>query len=635
MLLLVSGALLATGLLAAAALFPARSALERALVGVLLANAAAIGLIEVLSLFSAISRPGLVAGAGLLTAFAVLGVGAPALARLRADGVALQRLLRRLASEPLLGAPCGVALAVLVMAVTAAWALSPWTMEGLTVHLPLSDDAIQAHVLRPVPTHLTYVNASPHLGAVYLTAFRLALGSDTFGELAQAPFAVLAVLAIALVARREGVPTARAVGLALLFVAVPVVQLELATTQVDLMFASLVLAAFVLASGPLDAPTIGLAALALGLALGTDASAPLVILAGLGLLAIRGLRAARAGEVLFAAGVVVSVGGWSYVENLVLHGNPLWPAAIALGPLRLEGPLELGELATRGLGPPSSELGWAERLLDSWLTPFEDRVHFDMRRGGLGPTFTLALVPIGIAVAVAAAGDRVFRARMATLAAFAAPLCVASLATPFAYWPRYTMVLPGALLAVSVVATQSMPAEVRRVLDAMLVLLATIAAAHAAPGFTYDGPPLHEVVQMPTDEREVAFGIDGDERPWRDARARIEPGEAFAYDPSFSLAGRLFAPHQRGRVEHLPLRFPTPDELVESVDRVGARMVVLGEGPHFGGADAARARPERFRFVVDCAPSLGDACSLFEVLPSPRPSASPGEPTPPPPAPRR
>ncbi len=618
MLFLVSAALLATGLLAAAALFPARSSLERAVVGMLLANAAAIGLVEVLALFSAISRSGLVAGAGLLTAFAVLGVGPPALERVRADVRALVSLARRFGSDPLLGAPLGLAAAVVGIAVVAAWALPPWTLEGLAIHLPLSDDAIQSHTLRALPSHLAYVNASPHLGAVYLTAFRLALGEDSFSELAQTPFAILAVLAIGLAARREGVPTGRALGLALLFLAVPVVQLELAATQVDLMVTALVLTAFVLASGPLDAPTIGISALALGLALGTDASSPLVIATGLGLLAVRGLRAHRPGEVLFAFGVVASVGGWSYVENLAVHGNPLWPTALSLGPLTLEGPMGLADLATRGLGPPLSEMGWAERLIDSWLTPFEERVQFDMRRGGLGPSFTLALVPIGIATLVASARDAAFRARVASLATFALPLCLSTLASPYAYWARYTLALPGALLCVAIVATHSLALELRRVLDATLVLLAVIAAAHAMPGFTYDGPPIYEIIQLPADDRDVAFGIDGDERPWRDARALIAPGDTFAYDPSFSLAGRLFAPHQRGRVEHLPLRFPAPDELVESIDRIGARMVVLGEAPHFGGADAARARPDRFRFVVDCAPSLGDPCSLFEVVPRSR-----------------
>jgi len=614
-LFLVSAALLATGLLTAAALFPARSALERAVVGVLLANAAAIGLVEVLALFSAISRSGLVAGAGLLTAFTVLGVGSPALNRLRADARSLGPLARRFGSDPLLGAPLGVAAAVVATAVVAAWALPPWTLEGLSIHLPLSDDAIQSHTLRALPTHPAYRNASPHLGAVYLTAFRLGMGDDTLCELSQVPFALLSVLAIGLATRREGVPTGRALGLALLFLAVPVVQLELAATQVDLMFGALVLTAFVLASGPLDAPTIGISALALGLALGTDASSPLVIVTGLGLLAIRGLRARRPGEVLFALGVVASVGGWSYVENLAVHGNPLWPAALSLGPLSLEGPMGVAELAARGLGPPLSEMGWAERLIDAWLTPFEERVQFDMRRGGLGPSFTLALVPIGIATLVAGVRDEAYRSRLTSLATFAFPLCFATLASPYAYWARYTLALPGALLCVAIVATQSIAPEVRRVLDAMFVLLAVISSAHAMPGFTYDGPPIFEIIQMPPDAREVAFGVDGDERPWRDARALIGPGEAFAYDPSFGLAGRLFAPHQRGRVEHLPLRFPTPEELVESVDGVGARMVVLGEAPHFGGADAARARPDRFRHVVDCAPSLGDSCSLFEVLP--------------------
>jgi hypothetical protein len=613
--LLVTAALLATGLVASTALLPDRSALERAFVGVLLACAAAIGLVEVLSVFGAIGRPGLITGSGILASFAVLAGGVPALALARRDLRAGAGLARRAATDPWLTAALAVATVSVGLALLAAWALPPWAWDGLGYHLPVSDDAIQSGTLRTVPTSVVYVNAYPHLGGVFATAFRLALGDDTFAESAQLPFALLAVLGIALAARREGVPTTRALTVALLFVAIPTVELQLAASYVDVMYAALVLSAFVLAGGPLDARTIGLAGLALGLALGTKPSAPPIVLAGLALLAVRGYRAGRLGEVLFAVGLTTLAGAWKYVENLAIHGNPIWPVELALGPVRLPGLTTMDALASMGLGEPLRSMSWVERLLDSWLSPFQSRHVYDMRLGGLGPLFTMGLLPVALAALVGAAGDGAFRRRLGSFALFAVPVALLSLASPGAYWARYTLALPGALLALAAVSTQGLDRSVQRAVDGTLIALGLLSVVSAAPGFTIDGPSVFAIAALPEDEREVAYGIDLDERPWRDLRDRVVEGSAFAYDPSFGLPGRLFAPHQRGRVEYLDERFPTPEALVSFVDRVGARAIVLGEGPDFGGADAARARPDRFEEVGRCAAALEAPCALFAVRP--------------------
>lgn len=615
MFFLVTAALLATGLVASAALLPDRSALERAFVAVLLACAAAVGLVEVLAVFGAIGRPGLITASGILASFVVLGGGAPALARARGDLRAALALARRGATDPWLTAALATATVSVGLALLAAWALPPWAWDGLGYHLPVSDDAIQSGTLRTVPTSVVYVNAYPHLGGVFTTAFRLALGEDTFAESAQLPFALLAVLAIAVAARREGVPSTRALAAALLFVAVPTVELQLAASYVDVMYAALVLSAFVLVSGPLDARTIALSGLALGFVLGTKPSAPPIVLAGLALLAVRGHRAGRLGEVLFAVGITTLVGAWKYVENLALHGNPIWPVELALGPVRLPGLTTMDELASMGLGEPLRSMGWGERLLDSWLSPFQSRHVYDMRLGGLGPLFTMGLLPVALAAVVGAAGDARFRRRMGPFALFVVPVALLSLASPGAYWARYTLALPGALLALAVVATQGLDATVRRAVDGTLIALALLSAVSAAPGFTIDGPSVFAIAALPEDEREVAYGIDLDERPWRDLRDRVGEGSAFAYDPSFGLPGRLFAPHQRGRVEYLEDPFPTVDALIAFVDRVDARAIVLGEAPGFGGADAARSRPDRFEEVGHCAPALESPCALFAVLP--------------------
>ena len=612
--ILVSAALLATGLLASASLFPTRSALERALVALLCAHAAAIGLVEMLALFDAIARPALVASAVVLAALTILAAGAPAMSRAREDLGRITSLGSGAMTSPTLAVSALVALVVVLLATSAAWLLAPWAWESLAYHLPISSDAIQSHTLREVPTHVVYVRAYPHLGAVFLTAHRLALGDDALAETMQISFAALAVLAIALAARREGVPTRRAMAFALLFVATPAVALELASAEVDVMFAALVLTAYVLATGPLDAPTIGLAGLALGLALGTDPSSPLVVLTGFALLAARGVGARRAGEVFFAAGVVVSVGGWSYLENLALHGNPLWPMRLEL--LGLDGLASATELATRGSSEAFASASWADRLDASWLSPFEPRPSYDMRRGGLGPLWILGLLPIALATSIAAVRDASFRDRIARVAVFAAPLAAATLAAPHAYWGRYTLAIVGAVLAIAAVATQGLPGRWQRTIEVSLVVLAIASVWHASTGFTVDGPSLTEIAAMPDAERGRAYGIDLDEGPWHDARVSIGHGEAFGYDASFTLPGRLFAPHQHGRVVYFDDPSPTLESLVRFVDEERVRWIVLGQAP-FGGAELARRLPERFREAHACESTLGDPCVLFEVVSAP------------------
>jgi hypothetical protein len=626
-LILVTAALLTTGVVASAALLPDRSALERGHVAVLLACAAAIGVVEVLSPFQAIGRPGVVAASGVLASFVVLAGGGAALARTRRDARSARALLARGLKDPFFVGAGAVAVLVLGLALLACWALPPWAWDGLGYHLPASDDAIQSGTLRTVPTHVPYVNAYPHLGAVFATAFRLALGDDTLVEAAQVPFAVLAVLATAVAARREGVPTTRAIALASLFLAVPTVELQLAANYVDVMYAALVLSALVLASGPIDARSAGIAGLAFGLALGTKPSAPPLVAMGLLLLAVRGHRAGRLGEALFGAGIATVVGAWKYVENVAVHGNPIWPVELSLGPVRLAGLTTMHELASMGLGEPLRSMGWAERLLESWLSPFQSRHVYDMRLGGLGPLFTLGLLPVALATLVGVARDPALRKRLAPFAAFVVPVALLSLASPGAYWGRYTLALPAALLALAAVSTQGLARPVRATVDAALIALALVSAVRAAPGLTIDGPSIFVIAAMPEDERAIAYGIDLDERPWRDLRDRVVPGSAFAYDASFGLPGRLFAPHQRGRVLYVEDAFPSADGLVALVDREDVRALVLGEAPDFGGADAARLRPDRFRFVGRCAPSLESPCALFEVLPAAAPGPAP-QPTP-------
>src|SRR6185369_11131693 len=148
---------------------------------------------------------------------------------------------------------------------------------------------------------------------------------------------------------------------------------------------------------------------AAGLTLGTKPSAPPLVALACLIVLVRAYRRTRIGEAVLAVGAALAIGSWKYVENLAVHGNPIWPVQIHLGPISIPGLATMDELASMGLRPPMRDHGWLRRLFESWTTVFPDRYVYDMRVGGFGPLVVLVLVPATIATAVASIWSERFR----------------------------------------------------------------------------------------------------------------------------------------------------------------------------------------------------------------------------------
>lgn len=605
MFLLVALALLASGWVGAHLLFAERSALERVWLSCLLANAAPIGVVSLLSTFGLVGRVPFLVLVFAASVIVITRVSPRERAAMRVDVDIALDVLRapgtRLTSALL------IALLAVGASLVATHSLVPWAWDALGYHLPQSDIALSFGAFGAAPSGVVYVDAYPHLGATYFTAFRLALGGDTWVESAQLPFAMLAVLSIAVMARRHGVPTRRALALSLLFLAIPTVTLQLSANYVDVIFAALVLSSFVLVTGPIALPTCLLAGLVLGLVLGTKPSGPLYVLLALMVLAWRARQVKRLGEAGLALGVALCVGGWKYIENAATHGNPIWPVQLDVGLFVLPGQATMRELAIVGLREPMRSASAVGRVLMSWSTPFPNYAVYDMRVGGLGALFTLGLLPVSLAASVAVARDASMRERLAPLMWIAIPITFATLVTPALYWGRYTLAFAGVLIVLVALSAQSVPTGVRRGIDTWLLALALLSCWSAMPGFTAGGPSLLSLAARPG---EASFGIDDNEAMWQGARSLVRPGEAFAYDASFGLPGRLFPAHQQARVVFLG----EPASLQAAIDElheVHARAVVLADGPH-SLAEEARSHPETFRDLGLCG---YDPCAVFAVLP--------------------
>src|SRR5690606_17587591 len=166
----------------------------------------------------------------------------------------------------------------------------------------------------------------------------------------------------------------------------------------------------------------------------------------------------------------------AYLIQLARHGNPIWPVIVEVGPLRLDGAISIDELLSSGAGTEKVHGPLASRVLRSWSS-FDSTPVFDMRVGGLGPSFWLA-VPLTVFA--------VFRRRLGVFAA----LLAISVVTPDPAVVRYVLPFPGLVLAGAAVALSGAPRVPRALAYGGLALASAWGVLYALPGFSGEGPPL-------------------------------------------------------------------------------------------------------------------------------------------------
>ena len=588
---------------------PSAPRLERATAAAVLVPALSVALVVVLGWLSLIGAPAFGLCAVALAVASYFGAGPEALALLRGDLAAARAAMRALRSEPLSVAALALSLAAVALSILATHLLPVWAWDTLGYHLPIVHDALSTGTVREIPTHIPYVNAYPRLVDLAFVAWRLSVGREAWVELAQLPFLPAAVLAIAAIAARGGVPTPRALASGSLFITVPVAMLELPSGYIDIAVAALVLSMILFITGPLSRGTLILSAIAAGFLLGSKPSAPPIVAAALLVLLVRSHRSGVLGQGIAASLVAALIGSGKYVENLVVRGNPIWPVELALGPLRFPGEVAMSELTVAGLVEPYRSMGWLGRVTSSW-TAFPETFIYDMRLGGLGPLFNLGLLPVSICVLGFVLFRPAARARFAPVALPITLVVVLTLASPGAHWARYTLAVPGALLALSAVALEGLERRARWAAMVALVLLSGSGMMLSWRGLSAGGPDLFTLATLSQEARLRAFSMDEQELDWRDARESVGPGEAFAYDRSYGLPGRLVRDDGGSRVLYYPEDEPTFASLDAWLRRERVRVIVLADP---GTASLARAHPERFSERFRSLYPAWQACAVFDV----------------------
>jgi 4-amino-4-deoxy-L-arabinose transferase-like glycosyltransferase len=360
-------------------------------------------------------------------------------------------------------------------------ATPPNNWDSLVYHLARAAEWSQRGAVEYYPSHSESVNAAqPNASMLALHGFTFA-GRDTFAALSQLLAELACVVAVYGIAVRLGVSRAASAFAALLVATLPLVALQSVTTQNDLLTASFLAAALYFTLGKARAE-LALAGLAVGLALGTKATAvfalPLLLLAAT---LVHDRREVLFGIAATCAGFAL-VGAYGYVLNLAHTGRPLGGQfATLLGPeptfsgtastaarlgynfLDLSGypvpssatrPIErAGEelfgVAHIPVNPPDSTMLEPRRLASPFAFTINDSA--EETRSYFGPLAALVLLPLSLASLVAVARRRAPPAFL--VPALATPLFILGVAYTTRYHEfggRYLM--PGVVLAMPLAA---------------------------------------------------------------------------------------------------------------------------------------------------------------------------------------
>jgi hypothetical protein len=478
-----------------------------------------------------------------------------------------------------------VAVAAVVIAVAAAYYLPVWQWDALGYHLPFVDFALQRGTFADIPRDTPYISTYPHVAEYVFIAWRALLPDDRLVDLAQLPFGLLGALAIATIARGQGARADVAVAAGAAWLTIPAVFLQLPTNYVDVAAAALMLSAIAFILGPLDGRRALLAGVAVGLFLGSKPSAPIPALLLLVALAIQLRRAGALRMILPAGAVALLLGAESYVVNTVRHGNPIWPVRVDLGPLHLPGHAAVSDLLASGAKAPRTHGNVVVRVAESWMSVVPPLPAFDMRVGGLGLLFLVAL-PFAVVRAV--------RRRSWPLAV----VVVATLATPDPAVARYVLGFAGLVLALAVGVTTQWRTRTRWAFFGMAAAVAAQGVVVAYPGLTGEGPPLGAYVHMTQAERRRAVGPAGPPTAYLDAIAHVRPGGITVFDESAEFP--YFAwPFDLSRdATRIPDDVSAADaqRIVESPH---VRMLIVGDDTVTGRI--VRRDPQRFAPQFHCA----------------------------------
>ena len=265
---------------------------------------------------------------------------------------------------------------VLAAAVVAQWAgfaaatytstsSGIWDGDSLWYHLPFATSFVQSGwVGRPLFTNAdTLVTYFPANGEVVLATVMLPFRRDALVPLVNLGWLLLAFLAAWCLGRRYGAAPVALAGTALAMSVPVMASTQAGTARNDAMGVALFLAAAALvAHADWDRTGMWVAGTAAGLALGVKLSTliPVALLAVA--VVVAAPRARRRAAIVPWASAIAVFGGFWYLRNLVLVGNPVPTVGVSLGPIELPS-VFAGSIADSAVLDRLREPGAVDRVL--------------------------------------------------------------------------------------------------------------------------------------------------------------------------------------------------------------------------------------------------------------------------------
>ena len=387
--------------------------------------------------------------------------------------------------------------------------LPPYAFDALTYHLTTVFSWVQRGDIAPTSLSLccAYYPATPEL---IIALPVLLLGDISLVGIVQVPFVILGAVATAGMARSMGLSRSAALAAGALFAMTPAVLTQASTQYVDVMLAALVMAALhelirYAATGA--AERLVLAGVSTGLVLGFKGVGFIwafvlfaAAIAAVGIVVRNGRSGATAAlkALAAAAGLGGALGGWWYIRNGVMTGNPIYPFVVRISDrILFPGSVDLGKTLT--LPVAGADAPWPFAILLSWAADLDfwhqGSYDYQQRLGGLGPVWAWLGIPALTVMTVI-----LFRRRHLGVLPIAAAAIVL-LVQPYAWWARFTLPLAAlGAIAVAFAATTAPWRWARTVLQASALALASAGAIQSSYVVDAEGRaadlPASEVVAL-------------------------------------------------------------------------------------------------------------------------------------------
>lgn len=551
----------------------------------------------------------------------LMGPGRRIVARALEDLVERGRSgFRQLPRTPIVSVVMAAALLALAWRLVLAIRLPTLDYDGLAYHLVTVDVWLQGNVMGRIPERI-WSDGYPANGEL-LTLWLMAFSrTDALADLTGLLPLPLAGFAVAGVARELGARRDWAALVGTIVVITPAVIGLANTTYVDNVALATIAGAWFFGLRAVRAggrsrqlALLGLTGIAMGLGVGTKASLiiPLAVFAIVVIVAVIRQSMSSEGRAAFdvrwALAVVVALGGltilfggWWYVRDLVVFGDPLWPFTI--GPF--QGIARMEDLIVQTPHPLVGH-GRLAQIALAWVGDLSaTRYAYDTRIGGFGVLWLPA-----VAVAVVGTVRFAIRRRWVVLAGLIAPVTATLLIMPMPWWARLTLFALALGLAVAGATLSQLGGRWRSTAmlgaaaAALFSLVIVTRVVNTGASVTASRPGGLELVKLvlADDATRQRLGL------WAECEgfAVMRDGTRFASD-GFNLPHLAIGPNLERTLVPDVGRTSDPAELRTEVSANGADYIALISASTIA---AARSDPDHFM-------ALGPVCrgaELFEVL---------------------